>query len=109
MKHGIALQRTLLQCEREVINVNWKFANGDKVKHVITGFSGIIVARTEFLNGCRQYAVQSEKLHGGKPIESEWIDEGQLELVTGTAALLKKLVTSPNRGGPARGVKMPKA
>jgi len=52
---------------------------GDKVKDSITGFSGIVIARCAYLNGCISIQVQPQKLGGdGKPIEPEWIDEQQL-------------------------------
>ncbi len=48
------------------------------VVDVITKFSGIVVARCEYLNGCIQYEVQPEGLHEGKPLETRWFDEQRL-------------------------------
>ena len=39
---------------------------GDRVKDKLTGFSGVVVAITEWLNGCTRMAVQPEKLVEGK-------------------------------------------
>ena len=33
---------------------------GDEVKDTITGFKGIVVARTEWLNGCARVTVQPQ-------------------------------------------------
>jgi len=53
---------------------------GNKVKDNITGFSGVVVARAEYLNGCISIQVQSAKLKDGVPIEAEWFDEQRLEI-----------------------------
>jgi hypothetical protein len=56
---------------------------GDRVEHRINGFKGIATGRTEYLNGCRQFLVQPEKLDKeGKPVEGQWIDEQHLTVVT---------------------------
>ena len=34
---------------------------GDKVRDKISGFTGIAVARTEFINGCIQYLVAKQR------------------------------------------------
>ena len=84
----------------------FKFENGDAVKDVISGFSGVITARLEYLNGCRQYSIRPTKLKDDTVISSEWFDEGQLELLVKQKPLIKKLATAvreglSNRGGPA--------
>lgn len=50
---------------------------GDKVKDTISPFTGIVISEIKYLNGCKRYQVQREKLEAGKII-SEWIDEEQL-------------------------------
>jgi hypothetical protein len=54
---------------------------GDKVKDSVSGLVGIAVARTEYMNGCVRWAVQPQKLHNGKPVEQEYLDEQQLIVV----------------------------
>lgn len=55
---------------------------GDRVKDRVTGFTGIVVARSEYLHGCRRVGVQPEKLEkDGKPPEAAWFDEPQVDLV----------------------------
>jgi len=54
---------------------------GDKVKDIVTGFTGIAVAKTEWLNGCSRFGVQSDVLKDGMPTDTQWFDAPQLELV----------------------------
>lgn len=65
-----------------------KMKLGDKVKDSVTGFTGIVTARTTFLHGCVRCGVQSDKLKDGKPVDAVWIDEPQLSLVK--AAVVKE-------------------
>lgn len=68
----------------------FKFNLGDKVKCTITGFDGVITARTEFMNRCIRYGVQSQKLKDGKPLASQHFDEEDLELVKSKKAPKKE-------------------
>jgi len=54
---------------------------GDLVKDKITGFEGIVVARTEWLYQCVRISVQPQSLHDGKPIDCQTFDEEQLEVL----------------------------
>jgi len=56
----------------------------------ITGFSGIITARVEFLTGCNRYCIQPKELHDGKPLESIYFDEAQIE-ITGEGVEAKEV------------------
>ncbi len=72
---------------------------GDDVRDQVTGFRGIVIAITQWLNGCARMVVQpkgSDK--EGKIKASETIDELQLEVV-------KPAHHTPNRatGGPRPG------
>jgi hypothetical protein len=51
---------------------------GDKVTDSITGFSGIAVARTEYLYGCVRITVQPTELRDGKPQDADYFDEQRL-------------------------------
>ncbi len=48
---------------------------GSRVKDTISGFSGILTARTEWLYGCVRVAIEPEGLFEGKPIDTQWFDE----------------------------------
>lgn len=74
----------------------FKFDLGARVSDVITGFKGVVTARTEWLNGCKRYVVQSEKLDkDNKPVDLA-LDEEQMKVVG------KPVVTVISRpgGGP---------
>jgi hypothetical protein len=54
---------------------------GDRVKDKITGFKGIVVAKTEWLYGCTRLTVQPETLEKGATLKNETFDEPQLLLI----------------------------
>lgn len=63
---------------------------------MVTGFVGIAIGRTEWLNGCARITVQPEKLKDGKPLETGCFDEPQLVLVKSAQVPLGRRDT----GGP---------
>lgn len=74
----------------------FKFALGQEVKDRITGFSGVVVGRTEYITGCNRYSIQSRKLSKeGKP--SDWVSFDEDQLID-----LKKNINHKvkNDGGP---------
>src|SRR5260370_736475 len=55
---------------------------GDKVRDTLTGLTGIVTSRTEFLWGCVRIAVQPEGLYkDGQPHKSTYIDEPQVAVL----------------------------
>ena len=68
---------------------------GDKVRCKITGFVGIAVARSEFINGCVQFNVLPKGDKNNKMPEDISIDEQSLELV-----IKKKKRKQSYNGGP---------
>ena len=51
-----------------------------KVKDKWSPFTGIVMARTQYISGCNTYAVFDQKLDTtGKPNEWKWYDETGLE------------------------------
>ncbi len=71
-------------------------AMGAKVKDKITGFTGIVIARTEWQSGCIRYTVQPQALNkDGTVKETVTFDEEQLATVSGGV----KLAARP-AGGP---------
>lgn len=54
---------------------------GDLVKDRITGLEGIVTCRSDWFNGCTRFLIQPQALHDGKPIDSQWFDAEQLEVV----------------------------
>ncbi len=61
--------------------VDFKFETGSKVRDRVSGYTGIIISRTEHMNGCRQYGVNAPVDDTGKMVDGYNIDEQQLELV----------------------------
>lgn len=64
---------------RPIINL------GDVAKDTITGFAGVVIAKTEWLNGCVRLTLQSKEMKDGKPIDSQTFDIEQLEFVKAKA------------------------
>lgn len=54
---------------------------GDKVRDSISGFTGIVMSRTEFLYGCVRVGVAPQELKDGKMLENGHFDEPQLEIL----------------------------
>jgi hypothetical protein len=63
---------------------------GDEVKHTITGFQGIAIARTKWLTGCDRITIQPRELREGKPIDSHSFDEPE-------CAVIRKGVFAPGQ------------
>jgi hypothetical protein len=62
--------------------MNQKIQLGDRVKDIVTGFTGIAIGRTEWLNGCARITVQPEKLtKENKIADTGCFDEPQLVLI----------------------------
>lgn len=59
-----------------------KIPLGAKVKDSVTGYTGIATARTVYLNASPRILVQAQGLTDElKPIEPQWIEDAQLDLV----------------------------
>ena len=55
---------------------------GDLATHAITGFTGIVVAKVDYLQGCRQICLQPQKLkEDGQPQDSMYFDEPYVDLL----------------------------
>ena len=81
------------------MTVKFKFSNGEEVKDVVSGFTGIIDCSSLWLNGCRRYSVQPKMKDGEttKP-DSIWMDEESLiRLSKGVSKQVKQTKT----GGPS--------
>lgn len=68
---------------------------GNKAKCIVTGFEGIATGRSEYLNGCVQWCLTPKAKKDGSVPEARWIDEGQIEVITGGVKVRPK-----NTGGP---------
>ena len=59
-----------------------KIQLGDKVKCIYTGFTGIAVARTEYINGCIQFSVCPKWDGKSLMIEETQFDESSLKIIS---------------------------
>ena len=58
-----------------------KVALGDKVKDTVSGYKGIVIGRSDFLNGCTRIGIQQVVGKDGSYQEPQWFDEPQLEVI----------------------------
>jgi hypothetical protein len=80
----------------------FKIELGSKVRDRITGFTGIVTARTEWIFGCIRYSVQPEKLNkDGTIVPSEAFDESSL-VVVGKMTGYKPVATGGPKPAPSR-------
>ena len=73
---------------------------GKQGKDKITGFSGTIIGKAEYLYGCSQYAITPYVAEDGKMRDTQWFDEGRIQ-VTGEGITASE-VTAEKPGGPNR-------
>lgn len=77
---------------------------GDRVRHRVNGYQGIITGSTSYINGCRQHLVVPEGLDkDGAVRDGIWIDEQHLILIN-HAVFENPFATSAlaTAGGPDR-------
>jgi hypothetical protein len=74
---------------------------GKKAKDKITGFTGIITARVEYLTGCTQYGITPPMKEGEKEApRADYFDEGRIEILG--EGIQASEVKAPDDGGPNR-------
>lgn len=59
----------------------FKHELGKKAKDKISGMTGVITARCEFLTGCNRYCITPQELKDGRPIEGMYFDEDQIKVL----------------------------
>lgn len=80
-----------------------KCSLGDLVRDTVSGFTGVAVARTEWLNGCWRITVQPKALDkDGKPAPLETFDNFQLEVVEAKRQPVGNKETGGPRQAPVR-------
>lgn len=72
---------------------------GRKAKDTISGFTGIVTAISEYLNGCRRICLSPKVKKDGDLPDSCWFDEPQLKILRGGVRRGDK-----NTGGPAHSI-----
>ena len=77
-----------------------KIKLGVEARDKVTGFEGIVIARTEWMTGCDQYVLKMKVKKGAIPDDGQWFDEGTLEIIG--SGIHSKDVKSKEDGGPKR-------
>lgn len=72
---------------------------GQKVKCRLSGFTGVVTGRIEYINGCVRYLVLAKSKKGAEPVEI-WIDRTQLEVVEDDSAKKAKATGGPRAAPP---------
>lgn len=70
---------------------------GDKVKDIVTGYTGIAIARTQWLQGCDRITIQASAKSDGSVPDSLSVDEPQIAIIKRGVAKPKAKRTT---GGP---------
>ncbi|OGV56923.1 MAG: hypothetical protein A2X49_02140 [Lentisphaerae bacterium GWF2_52_8] len=73
---------------------------GMKVKDKITGFTGIVIGKCDYLFGCSQYGLCPVVGKDGKIGDTHWFDEGRIEVIGNGISAKSVKVKKP--GGPQR-------
>lgn len=58
-----------------------KIVLGCEAKDKITGFSGLVVAKIEYLFGCTQWGISPKVLIEGKIGDTIYFDEGRIDVI----------------------------
>ncbi len=66
-----------------VIGSNSDVKLGDVAKDAITGFQGVVIGIASWLNQCDQVCVKAQSLSEGKPLDAQWFDITNIEIVEG--------------------------
>lgn len=78
--------------------ISFKFNMGDRVKDIVSGYTGVILAMTYYSTGCRHYGIAPEKTgKDGNIREYEWLDESRLVLVKSARERKRKPTGGPGQ------------
>tara|TARA_Y100000034_G_scaffold8165_2_gene8934 strand:+ start:9664 stop:10155 length:492 start_codon:yes stop_codon:yes gene_type:complete len=59
----------------------FEFELGSVLKDKVTGFKGVVTARSQFISDCNNYCLKPQELKDGIPIDVKWFDEPLLAVV----------------------------
>ncbi len=80
-----------------------KIIIGSEVKDRITGFSGVVTGRAEYITGCTQCLVVPRLSADGNYREGQWFDEQRLDPISAVVHKLDNSQTpGPDRAAPKR-------
>jgi len=69
-----------IEVKRKEELMNEKIELGAIVTDTITGFTGVVVSRIDYLEGTSRLQVQQVSLKDGAMVEAPWIEEGRLKV-----------------------------
>ena len=75
---------------------DFKFDLGVTLKDGLTGFTGVVTYRTQWIHNCNVYGLQPRELKKGKPQERLQFDEPQLAQVSEEVVKPKRNTGGPN-------------
>lgn len=81
----------------------FKIELGSKVKDLVSGYTGTVVNRVQYLNRCIQYGVQGKMSKEGKLPDTHYFDEGQLEVVSAGSKKLQAAMEAHRETAPTGG------
>lgn len=73
---------------------------GHTAKDKVTGFEGTLVGRADYLYGCTQYCLCPTVDKDGKVRDSQWFDEGRIQVAG--SGIAPAQVQAERPGGPNR-------
>lgn len=76
---------------------------GDLMKDRVTGFEGVATGVADYLTGCRQWLLSSQKLKPDGDAIAMWIDEIRLEVTHAGVISLPASAIASHPGGPSSG------
>lgn len=59
----------------------FKHELGKEARDKVTNFKGIIIGRIDYLFGCAQYGLTPKVGEDGKTHDTQWFDEGRIEII----------------------------
>ncbi len=73
----------------------FKFKQGETVQDKVTGFTGIVTTRCDYISGCNRYYVQPKVGDDGKNIDGIYVDEPALERLDVLRVVLDRPESEP--------------
>lgn len=73
---------------------------GKKARDKVTGFTGVITGRAEYLYGCTQYCIVPPASKDGGYVDGQWFDEGRVKILGVGDGIAAADVTGEKPGGP---------
>ena len=74
----------------------FKFKQGETLRDKVTGFTGIVISRIDYISGCNRYQLQPKVEADGKMPDNVYVDEPALERMD----VLRIILDQPERQPP---------